>query len=278
MDSSSGQTQKVARKRGRPPKCSMQYSSKLKKDAVQVIRTETITLDETTEQADETEAISGAENIAPVLDPNVPKDADKDDDTKDLSRNLDSAISDFENDDFLGKLLGKETDFGESSDQEKVLEEEKQPEKETKDKVVNFEPATNKSPGAPSPAQNTKKTSRLKLVTIAKVKKNKSKKKHNKAEHSERKSEKQKCSKCDFVGSEEKLELHMKRAHKDNIVYSCSMCSFTCSWNREYYKHMKVHFHGPPYECDFEACDYVVERIQPLLYHRMVRHTVNTRI
>ena len=28
---------------------------------------------------------------------------------------------------------------------------------------------------------------------------------------------------------------------------------------------------GPPYECDFEACDYVVDQIQPLLYHCMVR-------
>ena len=59
-------------------------------------------------------------------------------------------------------------------------------------------------------ASNTAKKSRLKLVkkAIAKVKGDKTKK-----------FEKPKCSKCDYVGlSLEKLDQHMKKAHKDDTV------------------------------------------------------------
>ena len=127
-----------------------------------------------------------------------------------------------------------------------------------------------------SHSNNARKSSRLKLVrkAIAKVKREKkssSSSSHGNGSHS-KPLEKPKCAKCDYVApSVEKLEQHVKRAHKDDTVYACAVCGYTCAWNREYYRHMKRHFRGPPYECDFEACDYVVDRIQPLLYHRMVR-------
>ena len=82
-----------------------------------------------------------------------------------------------------------------------------------------------------------------------------------------------KCSKCFYVGhSEIRLNAHMKAAHQEDQTYTCTLCQFSCQWNREYYRHMKSHFSGPPYKCDFEECEYSSERIQALLYHRMIHN------
>ena len=81
------------------------------------------------------------------------------------------------------------------------------------------------------------------------------------------------CPKCFYVAmSNVKLDHHLEFAHRDDTTYVCSVCDFKSMWNREYYHHMKEHFPGPPFECDSEGCDYNADRIQPLLYHRMV-HT-----
>ena len=81
------------------------------------------------------------------------------------------------------------------------------------------------------------------------------------------------CPKCFYVAmSNVKLDHHLEFAHRDDTTYVCSVCDFKSMWNREYYHHMKEHFPGPPFECDSEGCDYSADRIQPLLYHRMV-HT-----
>ena len=88
-----------------------------------------------------------------------------------------------------------------------------------------------------------------------------------------RNAQKQKCTKCFYVASNmTRLHQHMEAAHKNDHTYKCNICSFETQWNREYYTHMKSHFAGPPYKCDTENCDYTVDRIQPLLYHRMI-HT-----
>ena len=232
----------------------MQYSSKLKKDTVQIIRTEKL------------------ENVAQGSDPSdtggdvgtVPK-------IKKEERTRDAGVS---------KLtVTPSDDLGEKSSDDQTTTDEQQsdydPSKcdinegafDDEDKTsIPTKRLVKKKRGRSCKAQGvvatTAKKSRLKLVkkAIAKVKRDRQKK-----------YEKPKCTKCDYIGlSVEKLDQHMKKAHKDNTVYVCSMCSFTCSWNREFYRHMKMHFRGPPYECDFEACDYVVDRIQPLLYHRMV--------
>ena len=85
--------------------------------------------------------------------------------------------------------------------------------------------------------------------------------------------EKFSCPKCFYVTmSTTKLDHHLEHAHRDDTTYACSVCTFKSMWNREYYLHMKEHFPGPPFECDNEDCDYTADRIQPLLYHRMV-HT-----
>lgn len=80
-----------------------------------------------------------------------------------------------------------------------------------------------------------------------------------------------KCPHCIYIGhSATRLEQHLARVHEEDQTYKCRMCAFQCKWNREYYKHMKDHFGGPPYKC--EDCDYTCDRIQFILSHRM-RHT-----
>ena len=96
---------------------------------------------------------------------------------------------------------------------------------------------------------------------------------HVQGRRGRRRKERLKCPKCEFLScNESKLNAHVRFAHKDENVFVCSVCKFSCRWNREYYKHMKSHFDGPPYKCDHEACDYSIDRIQALLYHRM-RHS-----
>lgn len=83
-----------------------------------------------------------------------------------------------------------------------------------------------------------------------------------------------KCEHCSYVGyGAARLEQHVTRVHAKDITYQCTLCAFSCKWNREYYTHMKGHFSRDgqaPYQCD--ACSYKCERIQLLLLHRM-RHT-----
>lgn len=83
-----------------------------------------------------------------------------------------------------------------------------------------------------------------------------------------------KCEHCSYVSyGAARLEQHVAKAHAKGKTYECSLCSFTCKWNREYYTHMKNHFSSDgqgPFQCD--SCAYKCERIQLLLLHRM-RHT-----
>lgn len=79
-----------------------------------------------------------------------------------------------------------------------------------------------------------------------------------------------KCKKCDFIATcDMKLELHNQSAHKDDTPFYCHACDFSCLWNREYYRHMKSHFVGPPYTCDIDDCAHSSDRIQQILVHRL---------
>ncbi|XP_015792225.1 zinc finger protein 436-like [Tetranychus urticae] len=80
-----------------------------------------------------------------------------------------------------------------------------------------------------------------------------------------------KCPHCIYVGnSATRLEQHLSRVHEEDTTYKCRLCDFTCNWNREYYRHMKCHYRGPPFKC--EDCEYTCDRIQFILSHVM-RHT-----
>lgn len=88
-----------------------------------------------------------------------------------------------------------------------------------------------------------------------------------------RKNTEMQCTECTFqCTSSEKLKMHVQAVHEQGESYSCCLCSFESKWNKEYYKHMRTHFPGPPYQCDFKNCTAKCERIQHLLYHRM-NHT-----
>ena len=277
----------------------MQYSSKLKKDTVQVLRTERRENTNRNNGATAGGGIEGENDAGSVVKEKRTREASApapkevvsdaaeagtsekypDADDVDNERVADEGHSDYD-------PYKCDIDTDDNDD-----EEEDQDEDEENDET--FTPAkqqqiTKRKRGRPpkvphsgagagiSHSNNARKSSRLKLVrkAIAKVKREKkssSSSSHGNGSHS-KPLEKPKCTKCDYVApSVEKLEQHVKRAHKDDTVYACAVCGYTCAWNREYYRHMKRHFRGPPYECDFEACDYVVDRIQPLLYHRMVR-------
>ncbi len=299
--------QKLARKRGRPPKYSVQYSSKLKKDSVQVTKTDTADSLPGKGEAEGIVAdpgglvsqhtvgpdgvgIGGVETLVTVnpaeVFPRVPKVAAREEDSRDEEEdedeNLDNVLVS-DNDDFVEDLSDELESLSEGSEKgEELIEtDENAAVHEDSDVGVEMNKGMSKlkmQRGSTS-AQSGIRKSRLKLVGKGKVTKSHEERKPKRTKGSDgrfkdsstKEHKKSQCRKCGYTAiSVEKLESHMARAHKDDTVYSCSICEFQCAWNREYYKHMKVHFNGPPYECDFEACDYVVDRIQPLLYHRMV--------
>ena len=280
----------------------MQYPSKLKKDTVQVLRTERTENTNKNDGAasgdgfegdkDAGSRLMGKEKRTREASASAPKEVVSDAAETGTSEKFPDA-EDVDNEQAADEAHSHydpykcDIDADDNDDEER---EEYQDEDEENDET--FTPAkqqiTKRKRGRPpkvppggagagsSHSNSARKSSRLKLVrkAIAKVKKDKtnnSSSSHGNSSHS-KPLEKPKCAKCDYVApSVEKLEQHVKRAHKDDTVYACAVCGYTCAWNREYYRHMKRHFRGPPYECDFEACDYVVDRIQPLLYHRMVR-------
>ena len=85
---------------------------------------------------------------------------------------------------------------------------------------------------------------------------------------------KKKCSECEYSApTQRRLANHMERVHGSRAtLFVCSLCQFECKWNKRFYQHMKQHFQGPPYTCDYEGCGWQAERIQVLLIHRR-RHT-----
>lgn len=62
-----------------------------------------------------------------------------------------------------------------------------------------------------------------------------------------------KCKQCKFRASDEaELDAHVNDVHQGShdVVYKCSDCEFTCGYIKDYYKHLKKHFPGPPFKCD----------------------------
>ncbi|KAJ8932731.1 hypothetical protein NQ314_014427 [Rhamnusium bicolor] len=49
------------------------------------------------------------------------------------------------------------------------------------------------------------------------------------------------------------LEQHLALSHAKDVTYKCGICSFVCQYHGDYLNHMKTHFTGPPYKCDY--CD-----------------------
>lgn len=47
------------------------------------------------------------------------------------------------------------------------------------------------------------------------------------------------------------LEQHLALSHAKDVTYKCGICSFVCQYHGDYLNHMKNHFNGPPFKCDF---------------------------
>lgn len=50
------------------------------------------------------------------------------------------------------------------------------------------------------------------------------------------------------------LEQHLALSHAKDVTYKCGICSFVCQYHGDYLNHMKTHFTGPPFKCDY--CKY----------------------
>lgn len=47
------------------------------------------------------------------------------------------------------------------------------------------------------------------------------------------------------------LEQHLALSHAKDVTYKCGICTFVCQYHGDYLTHMKNHFPGPPYKCDY---------------------------
>lgn len=47
------------------------------------------------------------------------------------------------------------------------------------------------------------------------------------------------------------LEQHLALSHAKDVTYKCGICSFVCQYHGDYLNHMKTHFNGPPFKCDY---------------------------
>lgn len=47
------------------------------------------------------------------------------------------------------------------------------------------------------------------------------------------------------------LEQHLALSHAKDVTYKCGICSFVCQYHGDYLNHMKTHFTGPPFKCDY---------------------------
>lgn len=65
------------------------------------------------------------------------------------------------------------------------------------------------------------------------------------------------------------LEQHLALSHAKDVTYKCGICTFVCQYHGDYLTHMKNHFPGPPYKCDY--CKYVGlwERIEYYMFKKM---------
>ncbi|XP_052778577.1 uncharacterized protein LOC128216022 [Mya arenaria] len=83
---------------------------------------------------------------------------------------------------------------------------------------------------------------------------------------------------CEFDNRACITEVHerpakqMKTAHETSFELKCDLCVFETKEVRTYNTHMKQHFPGPIFHCDYPRCTYSSEEIHTMLTHR-ISHT-----
>jgi hypothetical protein len=65
-----------------------------------------------------------------------------------------------------------------------------------------------------------------------------------------------KCDECNYGASTlVGLHKHIDRVHGSGATtFACYLCDFETTWSRDYNQHMKGHYSGPPFLCDFAGC------------------------
>ena len=59
----------------------------------------------------------------------------------------------------------------------------------------------------------------------------------------------------------QRLEKHVKIAHETSFELKCNLCAFETKEVRKYNTHMKGHFSGPPFHCDYPRCTHSAEKV-----------------
>uniref|UniRef100_A0A5S6R5T5 BTB domain-containing protein n=1 Tax=Trichuris muris TaxID=70415 RepID=A0A5S6R5T5_TRIMR len=75
-----------------------------------------------------------------------------------------------------------------------------------------------------------------------------------------------KCPECDYsCNSMVRIRQHCHAVHGTKRIFECIVCKYTCDYVRQYYRHMRSHFKGPPFDC--ERCSHKTKRIRDAILH-----------
>lgn len=75
---------------------------------------------------------------------------------------------------------------------------------------------------------------------------------------------------CAYITKyQQRMDKHVKVAHEASFELKCNLCQFETKEVRKYNTHMKQHFPGPPFKCDYPRCTFSAEKIKTLLSHRL---------
>ena len=194
----------------------MQYSSKLKKDTVQVLRSEL------SENQNDESSNTPTEHSSGDIDSANAENRTKDTVLMKPAQEIGEDVSDSKSDDQITTTTTTPDEQDSDYDPYKCDIDDDDEDEENDETFAPLrqraQRGVKKKRGRPCKMTsvvggNTAKKSRLKLVkkAIAKVKGDRV---------AAKKFEKPRCSKCDYVGlSMEKLDQHMKKAHKDDTVF-----------------------------------------------------------
>ncbi|KFD47598.1 hypothetical protein M514_11517 [Trichuris suis] len=77
---------------------------------------------------------------------------------------------------------------------------------------------------------------------------------------------KHQCPHCDYSNcSLCRVRQHCHNVHGTEKTYECVICKYTCDYVRQYYRHMRSHFQGPPFVC--QRCSHTTKRLRDAILH-----------
>lgn len=74
---------------------------------------------------------------------------------------------------------------------------------------------------------------------------------------------------CAYITKfQQRMDKHIKMAHEATFELKCNLCQFETKEVRKFHSHMKTHFTGPPFKCDYPRCTFSAEKIKVMISHR----------